>query len=735
MIKKANTIKQQDTWVSKSHDQQMVMTYYDQLRSVLPASTSVKDFDAIERAFELSLKSHAGIRRKSGEPFIIHPLRVALIVANEIGLGPTSIVSAILHDVVEDTSVSLNQVRKLFGSGVYRIVRGLTKIKKMVIGNKSMQAENFKKLLLNGSEDYRIILVKLADRIDNMRYLYGLPRHKQLRMAAETQQIYAPLAHRAGLNRVKAELENLYLVYTHPEAFAQITEKISMAQKERALQLETISEAIESALKKQGYKFKIEKRIKSIYSIWHKITHKKIPFDQIYDLFALRIILDCDRKDEKAYCWHTYGIVSNMYPSNTSRLRDSISNPKSNGYESLHATLMSPSGDWIEIQIRTTRMHEIAEKGIAAHWEYKKDAATGEGMIRLEKWLLEVRELLEEEKYDSINLIEDFKLSLYDDEIVVFNKEGSLTILPKGATVLDFAIETLDEKGLTCSGAIIGKRFLPVNYVLQNTEQVDLVLSPNQKISNHWVNLAQTAKGRKVVKKYFRRAYFSTLEKGKQILRNALQSIGMYLNKEIEMALSDLLNEKTVEKTYYKIGSESISEDTLASAIKLLAKIRDNKNDRLPNINIQIKEDIVVTGDNDPSYELASCCLPIANEEIFGVMGMNKIKIHRVNCLQAPTILSTQGAKIVKARWKRGMIEGFLVFLEIEALNRKNMTKDIINSIKKDVHIESIAFLDQKNHIKGNLTIEVENAKKLNQMMERIEKIQGVLAAKRVQAT
>lgn len=701
----------------------------------MPTSTSKKNLIEIEKAFQLALAAHAGIRRKSGEPYIMHPLRVALIVADEIGLGPISIVSAIMHDVVEDTSVSINKVRDLFGLEVCRIIRGLTKIKKMLLWNQSMQAENFKKLLLNASEDNRIILVKLADRLDNMRYLHALSRRQQLRIAAESQQIYAPVAHRLGLNRVKAELEDLYLKFTHPKVFYRIARKLEITKKERSEGLQDFSKSIKEILEKHKIKFEIQNRVKSIYSIWKKIQQKKIPFEEIFDLVGLRIIIKCSPEEEKSLCWQTYGIISNVYPSNSARLNDWVSTPKSNGYESLHATVLGNAGNWIEIQIRTARMHEIAERGVAAHWEYKKDIALGEGAIRLEKWLFEVRSLLETGKSDSINLIEDFKLSLYDDEIFVLTKEGSPTLLPLGATVLDFAIEKLDKKGLMCSGAMINKRFVPVNYVLQNAEKVDLILTKDQKVPHYWLDVSKTAKGRRVLKNYFRKEYLTTLQQGKKILKRVFKEKGMSINKNVEGLLRDLFGEKSVEKTYYRIGTQIISNDSLKKATSVLQNIKGGKPYNLQKrpAKLQIDEDVVVTASDSPGYKLARCCRPIPDEEIFAVLTINEeMKIHRVDCPKAPLILSTEGRKVVKARWKDGERDSFLVFLELKAANRKGMSKAIVNSIKKDVHIESLSFLEQNEYIRGNLSIEVKNALKLSKVIKAIEKVQGIVFVERV---
>lgn len=734
-MKEKITVIQKDTWASASEDQKEIKGGYERLKSALPASTSRHDLMKIDKAFQLALRAHAGIRRKSGEPYIMHPLRVALIVAKEIGLGPTSIVSAIIHDVVEDTTVSINKVHELFGLEVGKIVRGLTKIKKMLLWNESMQAENFKKLLLNASEDNRIILVKLADRLDNMRYLDALSRRKQLRIAAESQQIYAPVAHRLGLNRVKAELEDLYLKYTYPKVFYKIAKKLETTQRERAEGLASFSKVIKEALEKYKINFVIQHRVKSIYSIWKKIEEKKIPFEEIFDLVALRIIINCDQTDEKALCWQAYGIISDMYPSNTNRFHDWISTPKSNGYESLHVTVLGYAGNWVEIQIRTARMHEIAERGVAAHWEYKKDAALGEGAKRLEKWLHEVRRLLESGKSDSINLIEDFKLSLYDDEIMVVGKNGTSTLLPLGATVLDFAIEKFDERGLMCSGAMINKRYVPVNYVLKNAEKVDVILTKNQKVPQYWLDISKTAKGRRLLKQYFRRGYLNILQAGKEILKQALKEDGMSLNKNVEVLFRDLFGEKSVEKTYYRIGTEAISVNSLKKATSVLKDIKRSNtpiNQHKP-AQLKIEEDVVVTGADDPEYEFAKCCTPIPDEEIFALLRMDEpMQIHRVDCPRAPYILSTKGRKVVKARWKREEKTSFLVFLELKAANRRGMSKEVVNVIKTDVHIESLSFLEQDNYIRGNLSIEVENAAKLAKVTKAIEELQGVVYVQRV---
>ncbi len=735
-----------DNWTEFTKEQISIVKEYEKLKNTLPSSANIEDYKKLDKAFDFAVKSHAGMRRYSGEPYIMHPLRVALIVSKEIGLGLTSILAALIHDVVEDTSVSINDIKDIFGSTVCEIVHGLTKIKKLASWEEGIQGENFKKLFLEASKDSRIILLKLSDRLDNMRTLEFLPRRKQLRISGETRQFYAPLAHRLGLNRIKAELEDLFLKSTQPDIYYEIARMLQANLKNREFMIDKVAQPIKKELKLHGLKFRIEHRAKSIYSIWGKMNPGYDLFKEIYDLVALRIIVDCKKEDEKRLCWQTYGIITTIYPSIPSRLRDWISNPKINGYESLHATLMDPLEGWIEVQIRSERMHKIAERGVAAHWEYKWDDATiGKKSPRLYEWFLEVRKLLEQGRTMHKDLMDDVKMSLYDDEISVFTHEGQLKVLPKGATVLDFSVDVFGEKGLKCSGAIINNELIPPTQSLKNATKLLIIISIEQKIDRKWLQKLKTPKARRLLREHFSRLDSESVRAGKDELLPLFNKHFIQLNKSTESYLKAILNERDIENIYYKIAKKIIPIELIESSIQTIAKQRDNKFSsksileenlsayRNVPIKLQLNKQLVITQAIHPKYTFSKCCCPIPNEEIFGIFYTNKpIEIHHVHCINSSDLLSTKGARIIKARWNPKGEEGFPIYLNIKAINRKSMTRDIVNTIKDEAHIESLSFVEEEDSIIGNLIIDVYNTNNFKHILKLLSKIKGVLLVKRL---
>src|SRR5688572_4269146 len=470
----------------------------------------------IRKAFEVSLEAHKEMRRKSGEPYIYHPLAVARIVAEEIGLGTTSVVCALLHDVVEDTELSLDDIRGMFGEKVAKIIDGLTKIEGISDANKSIQAENFRKILLTLSDDIRVILIKLADRLHNMRTLESMKRDKQLKIASETLYLYAPLAHRLGLNAIKMELEDLSLKYTEPEVYADIEQKLIESEPERKKYINKFIIPIKEILEEQGFKAKIYGRPKSVFSINNKMKTKGVPFEQVYDIFAIRIVIDSDTESEKADCWRVYSIVTDFYHPSPDRLRDWISTPKANGYESLHTTVMGPEGKWVEVQIRSLRMDELAEKGYAAHWKYKESALEREN--QLDEWLKRIRDMLESTDENALEFIDDFKLNLFADEIFAFTPKGEMRTLPVGATALDFAFDIHTKVGENCIGAKVNHKLVPLSYQLKSGDQVEVITSSKQAPKEDWLGFVVTAKAKSKIKSALKEAKKKIAEDGREIL-------------------------------------------------------------------------------------------------------------------------------------------------------------------------------------------------------------------------
>ncbi|MGI9541965.1 MAG: RelA/SpoT family protein, partial [Cyclobacteriaceae bacterium] len=607
------------------------------------AKPFLKDQDAkiIKKAFNASLEAHKDMRRKTGEPYIYHPMEVAMICINEIGLGTTSIVAALLHDVVEDTAIELSEIEADFGPKVALIIDGLTKIAGVFEQGTSAQAENFRKMLLTLSEDVRVILIKLADRLHNMRTLASMPQSKQLKVASETIYIFAPLAHRLGLYAIKSELEDLYLKYTESEQYEVIVQKISAAKDARDRFINRFVRPIKKELKELGFKYEIKGRPKSVYSIWNKMRKQNIPFEEVYDLFAIRIILDSKQEDEKADCWKVYSIVTDFYQPNPDRLRDWISTPRANGYESLHTTVMSSPGQWVEVQIRSKRMDEIAEKGYAAHWKYKDSLNGASG---LEHWISQVREMLEQHDATAIEFVDDFRSNLFNEEVFVFTPTGELKTLPNGATALDFAFEIHTEIGASCLGAKVNQKLVPLNYILKNGDQVEVLTSKKQKPHEDWLRFVVSSKAKSSIKDALKEDLKKAASEGKEIVKRKLKQIRLTLTSETVEQLRAYFDEKTVTDFYYKVGRglidakeiKKFKEARSETAKKSKGKISDSVSlqRELTKASGQEREMLLIGEDRDVvDYKLAKCCNPIPGDEVFGFVTVNEgIKIHRNSC-------------------------------------------------------------------------------------------------------
>ena len=713
-------------------------------RSLLRAcrnSIDNTDRKLIRLAFNTALEAHKDMRRRSGEPYIYHPIAVATIAAEEIGLGATSIVCALLHDVVEDTHLSLDDIRGLFGPKVEKIIDGLTKISGVFDQKSSLQAENFRKMLLTLSDDVRVILIKLADRLHNMRTLMSLPREKQLKIASETAYLYAPLAHRLGLYAMKTELDDLALKYTEPEVYRTIAQKLQQTKKDRDKFIHEFIKPLKEEFSRMGFKAEIKGRPKSINSIWNKMKKQQVPFEEIYDLFAIRIILDTPYEHEKADCWRAYSIVTDYFVPNPDRLRDWISTPKANGYESLHTTVMSNSGKWVEVQIRSRRMDEVAEKGYAAHWKYKETASEN----ALDDWLHRIRELLENVEANAIDFIDDFKLNLFADEIFIFTPTGDLKTMPSGSTALDFAFEIHTDIGSRCIGAKINHKLVPLSHKLHSGDQVEILTSSKQHPKEDWLGFVVTAKAKSKIKVALKEQKRKLAEDGKEKLERRLKHM------KVNMAtfnINDLLlfyKAPSALDLYHRIAIEAIdlknlkdffTEDGVQKQKPVVPKTDVQSFEELVK-NVRGSADMLVIGENIEKidYKLSPCCNPIPGDDVFGFITINEgIKIHRTNCPNAIQLMSKHGYRIVKAKWTGQKEIAFLAGIRINGADEvgvvNNITRVISNELK--VNMRSISIDSNEGLFEGTIMLFVRDTEHLKKLMTKLAQVNGILSVSRM---
>lgn len=701
------------------------------------------DAKMIKKAFKTSLEAHKDMRRKSGEPYIFHPLAVAQIAVEEIGLGTTSIISALLHDVVEDTECEIKDIEREFGKKIARIIDGLTKISGVFEYGSSEQAENFRRMLLTLSDDVRVILIKLADRLHNMRTLDSMPRNKQLKASSETIYLYAPLAHRLGLYAIKTELEDLYLKYTESDKFQEIINKIKATKASRDRSIRNLIKPIQKEISKLGYKFEIKGRLKSIHSIWNKMKSQNIPFEEIYDLFAVRIIVDTKLEQEKAASWRIYSIVTDYYQPNPDRLRDWISTPKANGYESLHTTVMSNSGQWVEVQIRTKRMDEIAEKGYAAHWKYKDTASQESG---LEEWISKVRELLEQDDtHSAIEFMDNFRSNLFQEEVFVFTPKGELKILPAGATTLDFAFDIHTEVGAQCLGAKVNQKLVPLNYKLKNGDQIEILTSSKQKPSEDWLRYVVSSKARSKIKDVLKEEKKAAALVGKEVVMRKLKQMKIEATETTINRLTEYFEAKTPLNLFYwvgkgKIDAKEIKKFKLASNYELATKkekISDATSFEREKTKVKEQEtDMLLIGEDMDiiDYQLAKCCNPIPGDDVFGFVTVNEgIKIHRTTCPNAAELMSNYGYRVIKAKWTSQKEIAFLAGLKIIGTDRVGLISDITKIISTElkVNMRSITVDSESGIFEGTIMLFVNDTIHLNLLMDKLQKVNGVVKVNR----
>ena len=712
-------------------------------RALLRASKSTLqkgDKRLIRKAFDMALESHKDMRRKSGEPYIYHPIAVAQIAAEEIGLGPTSIVCALLHDVVEDTNMTLEDIEREFGKKVAMIIDGLTKISGVFDTNSSLQAENFRKMLLTLADDVRVILIKLADRLHNMRTMEFMPRDKQLKLSSETIYLYAPLAHRLGLYSIKSEMEDLSMKYMERETYQFIKNKLNEKKAEREKFIKDFIDPVKKVVENQGLVADIFGRPKSIHSIWNKMRKKAIPFEEVYDLFAIRIILDSTLENEKADCWKAYSIITDLYRPNPDRLRDWISSPKANGYESLHTTVMGPKGQWVEVQIRTKRMNEIAEKGFAAHWKYK-ESSTDSG---LDQWVQKVREMLKNPDSNALDFLDDFKMNLFSDEIFIFTPKGALIQLPLNATALDFAFEIHSDVGASCIGAKVNHKLVPLSHKLQNGDQVEIITSSKQVPKEDWLNIVVTAKAKAKIKSALKEEKRKIAEDGKEILERKLKSLKITYNSENIHKLSYYFKLPSTQDLFFNVAKGVIDIKDLKE-YQALEKIVENKPQDKIEVeqvqslirNIKAKDsDILLIGEDlqKIDYKLANCCNPIPGDDVFGFITVSDgIKIHRTNCPNATKLMSNYGYRIVKAKWTNQHELAFLTGLRITGIDEVGLINQLTTVISNDfkINIRSITVDSDNGIFEGSVMVYVNDTHHLENLIKKLKTVKGITAVNR----
>ncbi|PQA95074.1 RelA/SpoT family protein [Chryseobacterium shigense] len=702
----------------------------------------------IRKAFDIALDAHKDQRRKSGEPYIYHPIAVAKIVATEIGLGATSIACALLHDVVEDSDYTYEDLKKIFGEKIANIVNGLTKISIMNHQNISVQSENYRKLLLTLSEDFRVILIKIADRLHNMRTLESMAPDKQKKIASETVYIYAPMAHRLGLYNIKSELEDLSLKYNNPEVYNEITEKLESAKENRERYIEEFKTEVSERLKEEGLNFTIKGRAKAISSIYRKILKQGVSFEEVFDNYAIRIIYKSDAKNEKFLAWKIYSIVTDVYHSNPSRMRDWITQPRSTGYESLHLTVLGPDRKWIEVQIRSERMNEIAEKGVAAHYKYKEGYKQSSDDRNFEKWVTEIREVLEQQQNLSTSeLLDNIKLNLYSKEVFVFTPKGEIKILPTNATALDFAFSVHSDLGMKCLGAKINGKLVPISYVLQNGDQIDILSSQNQKPKSDWLEFVVTSKAKSKIKSFLNSQKNQLVEEGKEILQRKLRHAKINFNDEEINKLQKFFNLKTSQDLFLKFQSNELDVSSLRKYIEsknvfnnLLSRFRKSptKNQHFEEPKEQNLDMIIFGKDEEKlNYSYAKCCTVIPGDKIFGFITISDgIKVHSDNCPNAINLRAQYDYRVIPAKWVNAESFKNRVKIEIEGLDRMGMINDITTVISGSMGMDMKSMSIESNNgiFTGNINLEVKNKGQLEETFKKLKSIDGVSIVRRLQS-
>lgn len=735
--------------INKEEDKRLIVRAYRKLLKSIKAKMDNTDRENIRSAYEMAVEAHSKQRRKSGEPYILHPIEVARICAVEIGLGPTAIISALLHDVVEDTDVTLEEIKAKFGDRIGLIVDGLTKLDGLY-SVESPQAENFKKVLRTLVEDVRVVLIKMADRLHNMRTLGAMPRHKQLKIAAETDYIYAPLAHRLGLYNIKTEFQDLIMKVKEPKTYQDIVDKLQNTEQERTRYINEFIKPLTQALQEVKVPYRITGRPKSIYSIWNKIKTKKVPFEEIYDLFAIRIILDIPIKKEKQICWVVYSIVTDVHTPIPERLKDWITTPKSNGYESLHTTVVGPEGRFVEVQIRSERMDEIAEKGFAAHWKYKGVTKDSQADI-YDNWLDSVREILENNDSDAIEFLSDFKTNLFNEEVYVYTPNGDMKILPKGATALDFAFSIHSDLGYHCAAIKVNNKLVPMGYKLKNGDQIAVTTNKNQKPNEAWLKMVVTGKARSKIRSAMKETKRKQGEFGKEALERKLKNLKVSFEENMDM-LVKFFGFKSRPDFYYAIAEEEVNlqdikDNFSTEGNKLILIEKEKEQEELEEEPTDVRRKrkyegqprLMINNSTDEyQYTLANCCNPVQGDAVFGYLTASAgLKIHRTTCPNANHLLANYGYRIMKAEWVSTSKTSFVAELLITGVDDgPGVIERLSRSISTDLglNIRSFFIEGHEGYFEGRINLLVANTNQLNIAIRGLQNLEGISSVTRLEA-
>ena len=721
-----------------------ILKRYDDLIHHTYRKLNEEQLELIKKAFDVAWDAHKDQRRKTGEPYIFHPIAVAKIVAEEIGLGATSIAAALLHDVIEDSDYTYEDIEKLFGKKIADVVNGLTKISVMNNQNISVQSENYRKLLLTLSDDFRVILIKIADRLHNMRTLDSMRPDKQKKIASETVYIYAPMAHRLGLYNIKSELEDLSLKYNMPEIYNEISEKLIVAKEHRESYVQEFIEHVSEKLKEEKLNFKIKGRAKSISSIYRKMLKQNIPFEEVYDNYAIRVIYKSDFKNEKFLAWKIYSIITDLYHSNPARMRDWITQPRSTGYESLHLTILGPDNKWVEVQIRSERMDEIAEKGVAAHYKYKEGFSQNSDDKNFEQWVVQIREVLNnQQSLSTTELLDSIKLNLYTKEVFIFTPKGDVKILPKGATALDFAFMVHSELGMKCSGAKINGKLQPISYVLKNGDQIDIISSPNQTPKKDWLDFVVTSKARSKIKAVLNSEKNQKVAEGKEIFQRKLRHAKINFTEEELNNIQKYFNLKTSQDLFLKFYEGTLDTSNLKEYLdrkksffgSLLQRFQKDKTEFVETPKSDL--DLIVFGRNEEklSYSFAKCCTVIPGDKIFGFLTINDgIKVHNENCPNAINLRANYDYRVMLAKWVNS--ERFInnIKIELQGMDRMGIINDVASIISNNMHIDmkGISINSIDGIFIGTISLEVKNKNQLDDLLKQLTQIEGIKKVKRL---
>ncbi|HAM99230.1 MAG TPA: GTP pyrophosphokinase [Marinilabiliales bacterium] len=722
------------------NEKKLILRKFNELLQLTESFTTAEQRELIRKAFNMAYEAHANMRRKSGEPYILHPIAVAKIATHEIGLGTKSVLASLLHDVVEDTDISIEEIQHQFGEKIASLVDGLTKISGVFANRSDLQAENFRKVLMTMTGDLRVIIIKLADRLHNMRTLDSMPPNKQLKIAGETLFIYAPLAHRMGLYAIKQELEDLCLKYLHPAEYDYILQQIKETEKGRLTYINRFSLPITNRLNEEGYEFEISGRPKSIYSIWNKMETKKVSFEEVFDLFAIRIIFEPKPNlTEKAQCWNIYSIVTDLYVPKYDRIRDWVSQPKANGYEALHATVMGPGGKWVEVQIRTNRMNEIAERGYAAHWKYK---GASHQESELDRWIKQIREMLEDPKSDALEFLDDFKLNLFTSEIMVFTPKGEIITLPSASTALDFAFYIHSEIGLHAIGAKVNHKLVGLNHPLQGGDQIEILTSQKQMPELHWLDFVTSAKAKAKLKSSFRDKRRMIMNEGKAHLEYLLMDLDMQPNSTVFRKLYNHYKTRNKEELYFRIGEDKLDQETFKKIQKKRSRSKYIKfwgieHPESTNAALMFdKSKPLVVDDNSKNYTIAHCCNPIPGDDVIGYKAdEEELIIHKTSCPTAIRLNSSESQNVVKVEWTTHRILAFLGRISLKGIDDIGIVNNCTTVISKElnVNMRAIGFESHDGIFEGTIDVYVHNTNDLNNLIMNLSKVKGITQVSRME--